>query len=387
MNVLIVPSWYEARPGAQLGSFFREQAMALKAMGCNVIIADVTFQSMHSLKGKKVFGVQKKDDEGLLTYSYLIPSFGLMRMPKIGARVYTRNLEKLICSIVNDGHKIDVIHAHSFYFAGVAATRLGKKHYIPVIVTEHSSTIISRSLISKRIELLKETVLNCDEFICVGNGLKKAVIEYTQTNKMISVIPNMVDERFTYKEEKRADTFHFVSVGNLIQSKRFDLTIRAFASAFKGEKRIMLTIIGDGVLKEELESLAKELGVAEQVFFMGRLERKGVVREMQKSDVFVLASDYETFGVVYIEALACGVPVIGTRNGGADDIVDGTNGVLIDTNNEQQLADAMDYLHKNITRYDEKEIAEKCKEKYGKNAICSKIIDKYRIIMMSRMKI
>lgn len=384
MNVLIVPSWYESRPGAQLGSFFREQALALKEMGCNVIVADATFQSMNSLKGKKFFSILKKDDEGLITYSYLMPSLGLMRMPKIGASVYAHNLERLFCSIIKDGHKIDVIHAHSFYLAGAAATRIGKKYDIPAVVTEHSSAIISKSLAPQKVELLKETVENCDEFICVGNGLRKAVIEYTQTSRQISVIPNMVDKRFTYKEVKRSDTFYFVSVGNLIQSKRFDLTIRAFAATFKGENQIRLTIVGDGLLKEELKSLAKELGVEKQVFFTGRLDRNSVVHELQKSNVFVLASDYETFGVVYIESLACGIPVIGTRNGGADDIIDDDNGILVDTDNMQQLADAMSYLHRNIAKYDTKYLAKRCEEQYGKDAVCSMIIREYKKIVEER---
>jgi hypothetical protein len=62
MTILIVPSWYEANPGTQPGSFFREQALALKRVGYNVIVADATFQSMKSLKGEKLFSIQKKDE-------------------------------------------------------------------------------------------------------------------------------------------------------------------------------------------------------------------------------------------------------------------------------------------------------------------------------------
>ncbi len=309
-----------------------------------------------------------------------------MRMPKVGVKIYAHNLERLFCAIIADGYKIDVIHAHSFYFAGVASTRIGKKYHIPVVVTEHSSGIISKSLIPKKVELLKETVENCDEFICVGNGLKKAVIEYTQTGRQISIIPNMVDKHFTYNEGKGSDAFSFVSVGNLIQRKRFDLTIRSFTAAFKGEDQIKLTIIGDGVLKEELRSLVKELGVEKQVFFTGRLDRNGVAHELQKSDAFVLASDYETFGVVYIEAMACGIPVIGTRNGGADDIIDQSNGILVDTDNIRQLTEAMAYLYSHIKKYDAKYLVQRCNEQYGKQSVCSKIIGVYENINRKRDK-
>lgn len=378
MNILIVPSWYEARPGAQLGSFFREQALALKRSGCNVIVADATFQSMKSLKGKKLFSIQKKDDEGLLTYSYFMPTFGLMRMPKLGAKVYAKNLDRLFRSIGKDGHKIDVIHAHSFYCAGVAATRIGEKYGIPVVVTEHSSAIISKKLDNQKTALLKETVEKCEKFICVGNGLKNAVIEYTKTAEDITVIPNMVDKKFNYTEEKGSDTFFFVSIGNLIQSKRFDLTIQAFAKNFKGNQGVKLTIIGDGPLKEDLKSLARAHGVEKQVLFTGRLDRNSVACELQKSNVFVLASDYETFGVVYIEAMACGVPVIGTRNGGADDIINEGCGILVDTDDVDQLADAMKKLFHDWQDINRMKISAECMEKYGESSVCARILEIYK---------
>ncbi len=383
MNILIVPSWYEARSGAQLGSFFREQAFALKRSGCNVIVADATLQSMKNLKGKKLFSIQKKNDEGLVTYSYLMPSFGLMRMPKIGAKIYAHNLEKLFRSIIKDGHKVDVIHAHSFYCAGVAATRLGKKYGIPVVVTEHSSDIISRKLDVQKTDLLKETVENCEKFICVGNGLKNAVIEYIQTEKDITVIPNIVDKIFNYKEEKTSDIFHFVSIGNLIQRKRFDLTIHAFARIFKDNHKVMLTIIGDGPLKDELKTLAKERGVENQVIFTGRMDRNNVAQELQRANAFVLASDYETFGVVYIEAMACGTPVIGTRNGGADDIINDTCGILVDTDDVLQLASAMKQIYSTYNKYDKKYIANQCVSQYGEESISMQLKVVYSNIVKS----
>ncbi|MBE6550987.1 MAG: glycosyltransferase family 4 protein [Ruminococcaceae bacterium] len=378
MNILIVPSWYEARPGAQLGSFFREQSFAIQAAGCNAIVADATFQSMHNLHEKEMFKIKKKNDEGLITYSLLIPSFGLLRFPRLGVSVYTRNLNRLFHSIISDGNKIDVIHAHSFFPAGVAATRIGKRYGIPVVVTEHSSDVISKKLTAPKMELLVETVENCNEFICVGNGLKNAVIEYTKTQKNLSVIPNMVDMRFTYKETKELGSFNFISIGNLIQRKRFDLTLQAFSLAFKGRSDVVLTIVGDGPLKDELKCLAKELNIENQVIFTGGLDRVSVAAELQKSRVFVLASDSETFGVVYIEALACGVPVIGTRNGGAEDIIDHNKGILVDTNSKQQLAEAMLNIYNNIELYNRKKLAEECQEQYGGGNISSRIIEVYK---------
>ena len=91
-----------------------------------------------------------------------------------------------------------------------------------------------------------------------------------------------------------------------------------------------------------------------QIKLLGRLSRLRTAEEVKNSDAFVLASVNEPFGVVYIEALACGKPVIGSRNGGAEFIINSSNGLLVDVDNREQLAKAMKYLYDNINGYDRK---------------------------------
>lgn len=378
MTVLIIPSWYKAGGGAQLGAFFREQALALHAQGVNVIVADATLQGRQGSFSKNNYKLQKFNDEGLLTYAYLTPSFGLLRFPKWGVRAYASNLKKIFKRIIKDGIKIDVIHAHSFYPAGVVATRLAKQYDIPIVVTEHASGVVSNQLNKSKKQYLQETVENADSFICVGERLKTCVEQITGTDKKILVIPNMVNKHFSWKESVKSDEFRFISIGNLIKRKRFDLTLSAFADAFGGKTAVKLTVVGDGVLREELHKKAKNLGIENQVFFTGRLNRNDVVKELQKSHVFVLPSDYETFGVVYIEAMACGLPIIATKNGGGEDIVKKEFGELVDTNSVEQLKEAMWFIYTNYEKYNHKEIAEYCQSEYGDTSIAHKLITVYQ---------
>ncbi len=374
MRVLIVPSWYTAGPNKQLGSFFREQAKTLADRNVEVVVADATLQGRNGIFKSSNFRMEKFNDEGLDTYVKTSPAFGLASYPNLFVRCFYHNLEKIYKEIVKDGKRVDVLHAHSYYPAGYAAIKLGEKYNIPVVITEHSSSIVSNKITTSQINLLKECVENAAAFICVGNALRKAILEHTGTAREVLVIPNMVDNRFVPNNDAtQKEPFFYVSIGNLIHRKRFDLTIKSFAMCFKGQKQIKLKIIGDGELSSELKSLVDELGIASQVLFMGRLSRDEVVRELQNSHVFVLPSDFETFGVVYIEAMACGIPVIGTKNGGADDIITPTDGYLVNVDSVDELKEAIEECYRSYGTFDRTKIADSCRKRFGEERISSEI--------------
>ena len=377
MTVLIVPSWYKPGGDSQLGAFFREQALALKKKGINIIVADATLQNSEVSLANQ-FRLKHFEDDGMLTYSFITPTFGGWRVPRLGALLFYHNLERIYRKLVADGIQIDVIHAHSFFPGGVAAVRLGKKYGIPVVMTEHSGAVLSKNIDTERQSLLKECLEGADALISVSHALKKALVDTTDINKEIEVIPNMVSSSFQPHWNARDDGFTIVSIGNLIRSKRFDLTICAFASAFGGQQNITLKIIGDGPLRKKLEEMSRELHIADQVVFTGRLSRAEVAAQLAECDLFVLASDFETFGVVYIEALACGLPVIGTRNGGAEDIITEDVGCLVDINNQEQLAEAMKYVYGHFGEVNKRDFVNWCQERFGEDAICKEIIGVYQ---------
>lgn len=122
-------------------------------------------------------------------------------------------------------------------------------------------------------------------------------------------------------------------------------------------------------LKEQIDNL----GMNEQIFLLGEMDREKVKHQLQACDTFVLASANETFGVVYIEALACGKPVIGTRNGGAEWIINEDNGVLVDVDNEVQLADAMLKMVNNYNDYHKNEISRATISQYGEKPVTSRL--------------
>lgn len=367
MNILIIPSWYATNSNPTNGSFFREQAMALKEAGHNVIVAFVEVRmASRDLFSEKV---DIKDDNGIKTYRIIqgkIPKTG-----NIGTAIaFRRGLIKIIKNLYNR-ENIDIVHLHSCIWGGIGAVSASRKLNIPLVITEHSS-YYSRYRV-KMIEklIIRYSFKSANKVISVSNSLREIISKYKSN---IEVIPNMVDcDKVLSIINKKNNLgeeglFTFLSLCYLKKNKGVDILIRAFSTYFRG-KEVKLIIAGDGPERENLENLSKELGILEQVEFKGALNRDEVYKVMSNCNIFVLPSRFETFGVVLIEALANGKPVISTRNGGANDIVTDENGVLVDIDDIEGLGKAMLDLKLNYNKYNEEEIRNSCINKYSKKII------------------
>jgi glycosyltransferase involved in cell wall biosynthesis len=198
-------------------------------------------------------------------------------------------------------------------------------------------------------------------------------------------IPNMVDTSiFTaiqYRTKEKNEPFQFLNVGLLTENKGQADLIRAFASQFAGNADVELRIGGDGPIRSKLERLTADLGVNDNVVFLGMLSRDEVHRAMQACDAFVLSSHYETFGIVLIEALACGKPVVATRCGGPECIVHDGNGLLVPVHDEIALGNAMSTLRLSLSRYDPEAIRNDCIARFGPRAVIDQLTSLYQKVL------
>lgn len=382
MRVLIIPSWYQKKGNEARGSFFREQAFALKKMGIDVVIAYVDLQGVREISLKNAYRIQCKDDQGIPTYIYTLPSLGSMHRGK-WFETYCSAYRKLLNRVLKEEKPFDLIHAHSFIPAGYVVARLKNLHKLPIVLTEHYSEIQSRKLSEEKQKYLQYAVDNADGVICVSKALKAAVTETCNYSKHIYVISNIVSSMFQPMKTEvgitdKYDKFRFVSVGGLSPGKRHNLTIKAFHKAFNADQPIQLRIIGSGEKKQELLDLVKTLDEEKRILVLGQKSRSDVVKEYQQSDAFVLASALETFGVSYIEAMACGLPTIGTRNGGYDQIFDKDCGYIVEVDDENQLIQAFQSLYYEYKRFNKEYISKSTNERFGEVSVCEKIIDVYK---------
>jgi glycosyltransferase involved in cell wall biosynthesis len=134
----------------------------------------------------------------------------------------------------------------------------------------------------------------------------------------------------------------FVSVGRFVPVKGFAELLHAFRLVADGGITARLVLVGDGPERRPCEALAKRLHVSDAVLFAGWQPHDQVLRELGRSDVFVLASHREGFAIVVAEAMAAGRPVVSTRVGGVPEVVeDGVTGLLVTPRDPRALADAM----------------------------------------------
>ncbi|MFN4367967.1 MAG: glycosyltransferase [Acinetobacter sp.] len=379
MHILIIPSWYPQFSGDIGGSFFREQAIALKKSGCTVGVIYPQVRSLKNIKSilKKPYGLTVEDDEGVNTIRWYAVNF-IPKNKKYNKSHWIKIALKLFETYVEQFGKPDIIHVHSMLYAGFAAQLISEKYGISYVVTEHS-TAFARNLISlDEISSLKQVVRDAKVCIAVSNEFSSLLNKLFEIQKW-TYIPNIVNDEFI-SFEKTLDTeeyFTFITVCFLEKKKRVDLLISSFAKAFKDNKKVRLKIGGDGVLMSELKILAKELGIESQVIFLGKLSRQQVKEEMALSNAFVLSSEYETFGVVLVEALALGKPLIATKCGGPESIVAPEVGYLIPKNSEREMTNALLELHQNWNKFDSVQIRQYCLENFSEKAVVEELTKIY----------
>lgn len=382
-HILIIPSWYPSFPSDINGSFFREQAIALQKKGHKVGVITPAIRSLRDFQGifKKPYGIKYEKDQGINTYRYHSINH-TPKIPFLSKKKWIKLGEKLFKKYIKINGLPDIIHVHSMINAGYLALKLLNQYKIPFVITEHSSAYARKLVSTNKISSLKEVVEKSSKNIAVSGEFKNFLNNIFSTSSW-TYIPNIVNDQFLNEklEKIKKKEFTFINVCFLDRKKRVDILISAFAKIFKGNHSIKLKIGGDGSEKNNLETLVKQLGVDKQVIFLGKLTREQVKREVAKADAFALSSEYETFGVVLIEALALGKPVIATKCGGPESIVSPRVGYLVEKNSVESMARTMLDLFKNYENFKPEEIRRYCIDEFSENAIIKKLENIYENIL------
>lgn len=223
----------------------------------------------------------------------------------------------------------DVLHAHMLPRDGHAGLLIARKLGIPFVLTVHGTDIFHYFIPGKKpwgrnIRIARQA----DALVAVSSLLLSRVAPYRERG-LSRVVPNGVDLSLI-PEKCRNVPHRILSVGTLKARKCMDRTLEAFARISGEWPDATLTIIGIGPMEGQLRERARQLGLADRVTLTGGLPHEEVLRRMSESDVFVLPSWGEGYGIVYIEAMAAGMIAVGAENEGiADTITDGVNGFLV----------------------------------------------------------
>lgn len=176
------------------------------------------------------------------------------------------------------------------------------------------------------------------------------------TNLKAKVIPYGIDyKKFKRRNEKKKkingidlkNKIVIIAVGRLSPQKGFDYLLKALSKVKEKEKDFVLLIIGDGEERKNLENLTKKLGLEKEVIFLGKIFHEKLPKYYHLADIFVLPSLYESFGIVFLEAMAAGLPIISTNTAAIPEVVKKNTGILVEPKNVEELARAILMLMKN----------------------------------------
>lgn len=387
-RILIVPSWYPPDGGY----FFKEHSESISGMGYQVDVLVNRVIGIRKLlqagfSALKPFRLNEENGLRVFRSIYLkIPG-----SEKRNIKGWSKSILKSYARYQKLYGKPDMILAHSVTWAGYASSLIHRQYGIPYMVVEHRSFFVwstpkAREMVKPfYLPFFEEAFKSCHTLAPVSASLMPGLTHLMPwVEEKAVVIPNMIREDMFLPPAKSRETnpFVFFWAGRLEHVKGVDVLLQAvhllkqdLSSGFK------VRLAGKGSLRAELESKSEELGLGDEVDFLGRISRDEMEKEMQGANCFVLPTRYEAFGVVLIEAMASGLPVIATRSGGPDSILTPENGLLVDVDDAGQLAIAMKQIMKNYKSYSASKIRALTIEQYGQTAVMKKYHECFQEIL------
>jgi N-acetyl-alpha-D-glucosaminyl L-malate synthase BshA len=257
--------------------------------------------------------------------------------------------------------KLDILHVH-YAIPHASAAFMAKQIlqtygiYIPVVTTLHGTdiTLVGKDRTYKPVVTF--SINMSDGVTAVSENLRKDTYEFFEIENDIKVIPNFIDlHRFNLQAKdhfKRAIAPEgekiLIHTSNFRKVKRTEDVVRIFAKVLEKIPSKLL-MVGDGGERSDCEQLCRDLGVGDDVRFLGKQD--AIEEILSVSDLFLMPSQSESFGLAALEAMACKVPVVSSNAGGLPELnIDGVTGFLKDIGDIQGMADSSIYILENEAR-------------------------------------
>jgi len=366
MRICIVSTMFPKYKGDYYGSFVYDDARSLLKKGFEVHVVtqhnpNIPYEEvMEGIHIHRFRWLEPKEFKALIYFKGLKDNFRLL--------TYTISL---FFSLIKTCRRydVDIIHAHHAIPTGLFGVIVSKLLRKPSFITTHGMDITTHGVDEGPLKnvsnfedhfffkhLLSYSLKNCYRVLPVSNDLEKRILSLGAEKEKVTVLRNAVDtDRFTpEKDNKIRNKYKFKSddivilfVGHLEAFKGLFELIYAFNNVKKEKENVKLIIIGDGSQKIRSKKEINELGLEESVIFAGKIPPSEIHEFYQTSDIFVLPSHTDAGGppVVFIEAMACGLPVIGTDVGGIPEgIDDGVNGFIVPPESVEELTKKLEIL-------------------------------------------
>lgn len=303
--------------------------------------------------------------------------------------------------------KLDVIHAHHPFLLGQTAAVKAQELNLPLVFTFHTQyreythyiplpmEIVQNFLKDAVDRWMRDYMRGCQHIIIPSESMREILVKQYGLKNNFTVIPTGIDleayrtanGKNIRKKKHWENDIVMISVGRLASEKNWEVLLNAVALVLKDVPQFRLVLIGDGQDRKNLEDLTKELGIRKRVTFLGALAFSEIPAYMKAANIFGFASITETQGLVTLEAMAAGLPVVAVDASGTRDILkNGQQGYLVE-NNADALAAGIKKLLSNPERMQKfAEAALKKAESFNVELLTKKLLTVYEQAIHDKKK-
>lgn len=368
LHVLTIPTWYPIGYDKLMGVYHKDFCNALnKRDDC---YSNILYIQRHRLKKPWEYIFDKKwkeiDEGAYHTYIHTMLNLGPVSV-ELQLKRYKKELERAFKRYVKINGYPDIIHADVIVPAGYAAASISKKYNIPLLIQEHTYLSCEKLLVKEPYKSAANEALKQGMYTAVSHDLARKIEKITPN---VKVLPNSVDLNIFKDVNGKTPNgrIDLITVCALRPDKGIDIEIEALKILKEEYKKdnFHLNIVGDGDQMSYYKDCLKKSAMEDYVSFLGKKDRNEVAKLISNSDILVMPSFVESFGIPGIEALACGVPVCATKSGAPEEYMDQNCGELCDAKDSMALAKALNIMIEKISSYDRaylKSVANRFSEK------------------------
>lgn len=383
MKILYLTCWYPTDEQPGNGIFVREHARSAASAGADVHVLQVW--PVYDRSSLWRTEIRNYEEEGVRVTSVLIRSrfykaiYGCVPLMNLLARRYY--LEQVYTRF-----EPDLVHAHVIYQAGVMAWALHRMHGLPYVISEHWSKLdwyFDRPWFSYP---ARTAYKEAEAVLPVSQYLAENIREYVPdlSKDRMTVVPNVVDTDLFYYEEQpegEEDSIELLAVMNFThEHKRPLLLFEAIAALPEAmQSRITLRLIGNGEgVVDEPDALVSRYGLKARVEYEGFRDKAYIAAAMRRADYLVHPSERETFGVVVVEALCCGLPCIVSDRWALPGLVGEEEGYTVPENSAEAWSRKLEKAIGAQRQFDRPAMAEANRKRYSATTIGSRFTGIYQ---------
>lgn len=379
LKVLFLPSWYPNVERPIDGIFIQDQARVV-ARHHEVAVLIPRVSSILGLVNPRWKGRDTITDEaGISTFRFHAQSL-VPRSRRFSYHTQLRATFRGLAHVISSWGPPDLIHAHVTLPCGWLARRVATRFNIPYVLTEHRSPFEDNLTSGWSRRLTREALEHARAVIALSPSLAASI-----TRTFPAIIPAVIGEIVhnpptspnSMTRTASPGPVRIAAVGGLRPQKGFRNLVEAVALLVDDGLDLHLGIAGDGPLRAELEALVSARGLEHRCRFLGLVPRSQVFDLYHRSDLAVVSSLHETFCLAAAEALAHGLPVVTTRCGGPEHFIGEDNGIAVDADDVEALAEGIRLVVKRLGSYDPGTIRQGVVNGYGPEAFLRDLLPIY----------